>query len=293
MMSRQDRGGCPFSSAPSEAEGNRGGLQPARRDLLLGLAGGAIGLGIGSQALATPAGTLAPGDDGTQDSQPFYGLHQSGVITPQPAAALIASFDVLAEDRAALERLFRTLTEHIAFLTKGGEAPTLDPKYPAPDNGLLGPDVFPDNLTVTVAVGASLFDDRYGLQKFRPTRLLAMEQFPNDALEANNCHGDIVLQFCSNTAETNIHALRDIVRHTPDLLALRWKIDGFLPPHTIKKLGKETVRNLLGFKDGTANLDASDGKLMNDIVWVAAEPRRAWLDVRRNLSGGPHYPHVR
>lgn len=272
MMSRQDRGGCPFSSAPSEAEGNRGGLQPARRDLLLGLAGGAIGLGIGSQARATPAGTLAPGDDGTQDSQPFYGLHQSGVITPQPAAALIASFDVLAEDRAALERLFRTLTEHIAFLTKGGEAPTLDPKYPAPDNGLLGSAVFPDNLTVTVAVGASLFDDRYGLQKFRPTRLLAMEQFPNDALEANNCHGDVVLQFCSNTAETNIHALRDIVRHTPDLLALRWKIDGFLPPHTIKKLGKETVRNLLGFKDGTANLDASDEKLMNDIVWTQPNP---------------------
>ena len=97
----------------------------------MGLAGGALGLGLGSQARATPAGTLAPGDDGTQDSQPFYGLHQSGVITPQPAAALIVSFDVLAEDRAGLERLFRTLTERIAFLMKGGEAATLDPKYPA------------------------------------------------------------------------------------------------------------------------------------------------------------------
>ena len=268
MTSRQDRGGCPFSSVSSEADGSRGGLQAGRRDLLLGLAGGAIGLGLGSQARATPAETLAPGDDGTQDSQPFYGLHQSGVITPQPAAALIASFDVLAEDRAALERLFRTLTERIAFLMKGGEPPSLDPKYPAPDNGLLGSAVFPDNLTVTVALGASLFNDRYGLQKLKPTRLIAMEQFPNDALEAHNCHGDVALQFCSNTAETNIHALRDILRHTPDLLALRWKIDGFLPPHTIKKLGKETVRNLLGFKDGTANLDASDEKLMNEIVWV-------------------------
>jgi len=76
----------------------------------MGLAGGAIGLGLGSQARATPAGTLPTGDDGTQDSQPFYGVRQSGVITPQPAAALIASFEVLAEDRAALERLFRTLT---------------------------------------------------------------------------------------------------------------------------------------------------------------------------------------
>jgi deferrochelatase/peroxidase EfeB len=123
-------------------------------------------------------------------------------------------------------------------------------------------------LTVTVALGASLFDERYGLQKLRPTRLIAMEQFPNDALDTHNCHGDVVLQFCSNTAETNIHALRDILRHTPDLLSLRWKIDGFLPPRTIKKFGKETVRNLLGFKDGTANLDASDATLMNDIVWT-------------------------
>jgi deferrochelatase/peroxidase EfeB len=283
MTSRGDRGGCPFASASSEAGESRRGLQTGRRDLLMGLAGGAIGLGLGSQARATPAGTLAPGDDGTQDAQPFYGLHQSGVTTSQPAAAFIASFDVLAEDRAGLERLFRTLTERIAFLMEGGEAATLDPRYPAPDNGLLGPRVFPDNLTVTVALGASLFDERYGLQKLKPSRLIAMEQFPNDALDAQNCHGDVVLQFCSNTAETNIHALRDILRHTPDLLALRWKIDGFLPPHTIKKLGKETVRNLIGFKDGTANLDASDQKVMNEIVWAqpnADEP--AWT------SGGTY-----
>ena len=99
------------------------------------------------------------------------------------------------------------------------------------------------------------------------------------------CHGDVALQFCSNTAETNIHALRDILRHTPDLLALRWKIDGFLPPHTIKKLGKETVRNLLGFKDGTANLDASDEKLMNEIVWTQPNADEPTWTVRRNLSG--------
>ncbi len=277
MRSFKDRKGGALAPTPPDADGDPPGLRPARRDLLLGLAGGAVGLGFGAQSQAAPAGTLPAGDDGTQDSHPFYGVHQSGVTTPQPAAALVASFDVVAEDRPALERLFRTLTERIAFLMQGGKASTLDPRYPPPDSGLLGPTVFPDNLTVTVALGASLFDARYGLQKLRPSQLVTMEEFPNDALEAQACHGDLVLQFCSNTAETNLHALRDILRRTPDLLALRWKIDGFLPPHTIKKLGKETVRNLLGFKDGTANLDAGDQPLMNTIVWTgpnAGEP--AW-----------------
>ena len=59
-----------------------------------------------------------------------------------------------------------------------------------------------------------------------------------------------------------------MIKNLPDLLALRWKLDGFLPPHTIKRAGKDTVRNLLGFKDGTANLDARDGALMDRVVWV-------------------------
>ena len=54
----------------------------------------------------------------------------------------------------------------------------------------------------------------------------------------------------------------------PDLIALRWKLDGFLPPHTIKRAGKDTVPRLLGFKDGTANLDGRDDALMDRVVWV-------------------------
>jgi deferrochelatase/peroxidase EfeB len=263
MAQGSDQGsGCPFHVS-RESDGP---AKPGRRSLLLGLAGGALGLGL------CPASAQAdepkPDGDGTASAQPFYGPHQSGVITPQPAAALVVAFDVLASDRAGLERLFRILTDRIAFLMKGGEAEISDRRFPPPDSGLLGPKIFPDNLTVTVALGASLFDERFGLAKVKPARLVPMAQFPNDALDSRMCHGDVVLQICSNTAETNIHALRDILKHTPDLLAPRWKIDGFLPPHTVRKLGKETVRNLLGFKDGTANLNAADDELMDRVVWV-------------------------
>ncbi len=246
---------CPFPHA-----------QPSRRSLLrFGAATSAsLVAGAAVDAKAAEVDETEP----SLDRQPFYGLHQSGILTPQPAAAVVVAFDVLASDRAGLERLFRTLTQRLAFLATGGPAPQRDPLLPPPDSGLLGPVVAPDNLTATVAVGASLFDARFGLADRKPERLAPMPRFPNDSLNPNECHGDLLIQFCANRAETAIHALRDIIKNTPDLLAPRWKIDGFLPADTVRRLGKETIRNLLGFKDGTANLVASDADLMNRHVWV-------------------------
>ena len=249
---------CPFPHA--------GG--PGRRGLLLGLglAGAAAVTARGGETL--PDDRVRDEDDGTLDRVPFRGVHQAGVTTPQPAAVLYAAFDALASDRSDLIRLFRTLTDRIAFLTAGGAPPAVDARMPPPDSGVLGPVVSPDGLSVTVAVGASLFDDRFGLAAQRPRHLVRMEQFPNDALDASLCHGDLLLSFCANTAETNIHALRDILKNLPDLVAMRWKAEGFLPPHTVKQQGRDTVRNLMGFKDGTANLDIADAGLMDRQVWI-------------------------
>ncbi len=47
--------------------------------------------------------------------QPFYGRHQAGILTPQQASMMLVAFDVLAADKADLERLFRLLTQRIAF----------------------------------------------------------------------------------------------------------------------------------------------------------------------------------
>jgi deferrochelatase/peroxidase EfeB len=244
-----------------------------RRDLLIGMAaaGGVAALtSLGYKAISSKE------EDTTQNMVPFYGIHQAGIINPSPAAALIVSFDILAKNKQDLTRLFKTLTTRIEFLTKGGKVQQLNPKLPPVNSGVMGDRIYPDNLTVTAAVGASVFDDRFGLSKLKPVHLVNMPAFPNDALDADRCHGDLLLQFCSNTAETNIHALRDIIKNLPDLISLRWQLDGFLPPHTIKKPG-ESVRNLLGFKDGTANINATDDKLMDKLTWVqpkSTEP--AW-----------------
>ncbi len=96
--------------------------EPSRRRLLKGIGalGGALAITGGcpvahaAKAESSP-GTLTP--DARQEKQPFYGRHQAGILTPQQASMMLVAFDVLAADKADLERLFRLLTQRIAFLT--------------------------------------------------------------------------------------------------------------------------------------------------------------------------------
>jgi deferrochelatase/peroxidase EfeB len=99
--------------------------EPSRRRLLKGMGalGGALALAGGCPVAhaAKPQsapGTLSP--DARMEKQPFYGVHQAGILTPQQASMMLVAFDVLATDKADLQRLFRLLTQRIAFLTEGG-----------------------------------------------------------------------------------------------------------------------------------------------------------------------------
>jgi deferrochelatase/peroxidase EfeB len=257
--------------------------QPSRRRLLqgLGMLGGAAALGGGCPFYTAAADSFSPGTVAPnlrQQAQPFYGAHQAGIVTPQQASMMLVAFDVLASDKAELERLFRLLTDRFAFLTQGGPAPAVtNPQLPPMDSGILGADIAPDNLTMTLSVGTSLFDERFGLSKHKPTQLQTMRRFPNDSLDAEQCHGDLLLQICANTQDTVIHALRDIIKRTPDLLAVRWRRDGFIADHAARSNGKETPINLLGFKDGTANPDTHNPALMDQLLWVTHEQQEpAW-----------------
>jgi deferrochelatase/peroxidase EfeB len=237
-----------------------------RRTFLTGLGAVAAGTGLAA-SLDRPGHAAATGA-----RVAFHGPHQAGVLTPPPAHAVHLGFDVVAGDRAGLTDLLRLITGRARFLTAGGTP--RDPGISAPpaDSGVLGPAVPADNLTVTLGVGASLFDPRFGLAARKPAGLTTMPTFPDDHLDAAQTHGDLSLQICADNRDTVLHALRDITRYTRGGMQIRWKVDGFTSPPR----PSGTPRNLMGFKDGTSRLDTADAALMDRMVWIPAASGQPW-----------------
>ncbi|WP_030379643.1 MULTISPECIES: iron uptake transporter deferrochelatase/peroxidase subunit [unclassified Streptomyces] len=217
-------------------------------------------------ASAAPSTSPSAAPSVTGASVAFHGRHQAGILTPPRRATAFVSFDATAENRAELTELLRTLTDRARFLTAGGNPRESGITAPPADSGTLGPTLPADALTVTVGVGASLFDERYGLTDRRPRRLTAMPSFPDDDLNAAWCHGDLSVQFSADNTDTVLHALRDVTRHTRGGMQVRWRMDGFVSPPR----PSGTPRNHLGFKDGTANPDVTSSREMDQLVWVGA-----------------------
>ncbi|MFJ9722360.1 iron uptake transporter deferrochelatase/peroxidase subunit [Streptomyces sp. NPDC101209] len=228
------------------------------------LTGAAAVAGAGLVAADRGAASATPSQESGRIA--FHGRHQAGILTPAQRATAFVSFDATARDRAELRDALRALTDRARSLATGGSPEEPGITGPPADSGTLGPEVPADRLTVTVGVGASLFDDRYGLTARRPRRLTAMPSFPDDDLDADWCHGDLSVQFCADSADTVLHALRDVARHTRGALQVRWRMDGFVSPPR----PSGTPRNHFGFKDGIANPDVTDARETDRLVWVGA-----------------------
>lgn len=247
-----------------------------RRKFLRGAATAVGGVAIGSAlpGRSARADTPSTGNANTPPLIDFHGAHQAGVLTKaQPYGAFVA-FDFTAGSRTELVDLLHTLTDRARALATAATPVPVGIAGPPSDSGVLGPDPVADGLTITAGLGASAFDARFGIAAGKPRRLRRMDTFPNDRLDRAECDGDLLLQLCANNSDTVLHALRDLTRHTRGGMQIRWRIDGFVPP--ARPSG--APRNLLGFKDGTANPQVTDAGEMAKLVWVqpgAGEPAGA------------------
>ncbi|MDT8914657.1 Dyp-type peroxidase [Amycolatopsis sp. PS_44_ISF1] len=162
------------------------------------------------------------------------------MVSAPPKAAVFTALDVEVPDRNALSELFRVMSGAVA----GAE--------------------------VTLAVGASLFDERFGLQRLVPRRLTKMPSFPNDALDSARCDGDLLLQVCAADARSVAEATRRVLEAGGARLRSKWTIDGFRDENFLTADGRPSTRDLFGFREGAGNPDVHDPDLMDQLVWVQA-----------------------
>jgi deferrochelatase/peroxidase EfeB len=73
-----------------------------------------------------------------------------------------------------------------------------------------------------------------------------MPKFNGDQLIAEQSGGDLSVQACAEDPQVAFHAIRQLARLAEGIAHIRWTQSGFSSGN-----GKDTPRNLMGFKDGT------------------------------------------
>jgi deferrochelatase/peroxidase EfeB len=205
---------------------------------------------------------------------PFDGPHQAGILNRAPAQATFVTLDSIAPNRSTLVAALKDLSTRCRELTQGSTVGTEELDDPPPDCGTLGPVNAADELTVTIAFGASLFDERYGLAPLKPRGLEKMPNFPTDDLDPTRSDGDILLSICAGQRDTVVHTMRELMRAVVGHMVPRWNLDGFQSARR-GPTPRNNPRNLFAFRDGTANPDTGDARLMDELIWIPPTPDNA------------------
>lgn len=199
----------------------------------------------------------------------FAGAHQAGfLVTPQPSG-LIASFDIVTTDRGELIETLQVLSAEIERIMSDRPIGPADEFLPPADSGIVDANSGTAGVAITMAVGASLFDGRFGLSDLQPRELIPMPNFFNDRLVRDELsHGDLSLTITAADQQAVAFALHQAVRVTERRLRLRWVQEGYNQQLPERPGQIADSRNLLGFRDGTSNLQTADDTEMSDLIWV-------------------------
>lgn len=243
-----------------------------RRALLASAGAGGIAAAAGGGFALGRQDHSEDGPGTAEQTVPFHGRHQAGIATPAQDRLHFAAFDVedglRADDLRELMRAWSRAAERLTAGQPVGDA-NHEALTPPQDTGeALG--LTPARLTVTFGMGPSLFDGRFGLAAHRPAPLRDLPALPGDELDPERSGGDLCVQACADDPQVAFHAVRNLARIGRGAVTLRWSQLGFGRTSSTSR-AQATPRNLMGFKDGTANLKAEDAEALDRHVWVAGD----------------------
>jgi deferrochelatase/peroxidase EfeB len=254
-------------------------MTPITRRRLLASAGiGAAGVGLGAGGYLIGQDTAEASEGEGTGSVPFYGEHQAGIDTPAQDRLHFAAFDLVDDDPRALRELMQGWSLAASEMTAGqliGDVNTLEVAPPDDTGETVG--LAPSSLTVTFGFGPGVFEKPgLGLAAKRPAALKPIPPLPADELNGLESGGDLCVQASSDDPQVAFHAIRNLARIGRGTVVMRWSQLGFGRTATTSR-SQDTPRNLMGMKDGTANIRAEDTDAMRRHVWIGNGEEPSWM----------------
>jgi deferrochelatase/peroxidase EfeB len=266
--------------------------EPVSRRRALGLAGAlAGGAAIGGSAIggavwrSSADATAGPSAGATPPPTPvaFHGAHQAGVTVGPQAHLMAVGVSVAADGPDALRALLGRWTVAAERLTRGHQVAERSPssRLPPVDSGEAD-DRDLSRLTITLAVGEGLFGspatDRFALAARRPPALAAVPPTAGEVLRPHLAPADLLLLVAGDDLQVVAHAVRNLISAGAGQVGWRWTLSGFGPPAGASAtVGQpSTHRNLLGFREGTANPHPEQAGF-DEGLWVQPSDGPAWM----------------
>lgn len=238
--------------------------------------GSAVGLGAALGTGATLPGAAAASAPAPSDAVAFYGTHQAGIATPTQEHLQFGAFDVVSNSVGDLRTLLRTWTSAAAAIAAGRPVGPMETGSRPPVDTGESVGLPAARVTVTFGLGPELFlPNRFGLSRLRPAPLVDLPHFSRDAVQSGISGGDLAVQVCADDPQVAFHALHDLIRVARPVATPRWALAAFGRTGNVR--GQPTPRNLLGFKDGTANVLSQERGALNRYVWASKSESPAWM----------------
>lgn len=200
---------------------------------------------------------------------------QSGITNRPPEHALIAAFDLTGGDSAANQATvvaLRDLVHRELRSDLDDQGPATPKDQPSPETGELG---FHDgydraHMTITVGLGKTGFEKLGVPAEEQPQDLVPIPWASlGDGTVLNAANGDLVVQVCSDDVYVCEHVVRRIEEELGAGLMMVWSQLGSQRYTTRQgRTSRGEGRALIGFIDGTSNLDPRHSSEDEKLVFV-------------------------
>lgn len=186
---------------------------------------------------------------------------QAGITNRPPDHALLAALTLTTTSpeatRTAVEAL-RVVIQAELRSDLDHTTPASSKDQPSAETGELG---FTDDydryhLTVTVGFGAGFYEKLGIPPEQRPQDLIPMPWDKLSDQPDKSDNGDILLQVCTNSVYLAEHVLRRVEEELSGRMAVAWTVAGAQRHNSRSgRVNRQEGRALIGFLDGTANLN--------------------------------------